>query len=140
MKVIKEGHFEAAHMLSYYSGRCNNLHGHSYKYRITFTADVVNDMVIDFRDIAHSIDVRFDHVIIFASNEAMSSAERELLDWARKYNKSYLQLEKGRPTAENIAEYIAQLPFELWDGLFEVKVELWETESSCVVAEVKQCE
>ena len=35
MKVTKEITFDVAHMLSYYEGRCANLHGHTYKLQVT---------------------------------------------------------------------------------------------------------
>ena len=35
MKVTKEVTFDSAHMLSNYSGKCQNLHGHTYKLQVT---------------------------------------------------------------------------------------------------------
>lgn len=35
MKVTKEITFDVAHILSYYEGKCANLHGHTYKLQVT---------------------------------------------------------------------------------------------------------
>ena len=50
MKVTKEITFDVAHMLSYYEGKCANLHGHTYKLQVTLEGNVgdVSHMVLDF--------------------------------------------------------------------------------------------
>ena len=40
MKITKEITFDSAHMLSNYNGKCNNLHGHTYKLQIEVEGDV----------------------------------------------------------------------------------------------------
>ena len=41
--------FAAAHFLTKYHGRCENLHGHNYKIIVTATGEVGDDgMVVDF--------------------------------------------------------------------------------------------
>jgi 6-pyruvoyltetrahydropterin/6-carboxytetrahydropterin synthase len=58
-------HFDAAHKLNDYIGACANLHGHSWKLKITVeTEELVNDMVIDFKDIKKAIDSCYDHKFI----------------------------------------------------------------------------
>ncbi len=41
--------FDAAHRVIDYKGKCENLHGHTYKLTVTITGDLKDDgMVIDF--------------------------------------------------------------------------------------------
>ena len=47
------GSFAAAHALRGYLGRCESLHGHNYKVRLTLIGDRLNDigLLCDFRDV-----------------------------------------------------------------------------------------
>jgi 6-pyruvoyltetrahydropterin/6-carboxytetrahydropterin synthase len=49
MLVSKEFTFDAAHFLTKYKGKCENLHGHTYRLRITVEGPIgEDDMVMDF--------------------------------------------------------------------------------------------
>ena len=50
MYLSREFRFDAAHNLVNYKGKCENLHGHTYKLKITLTGepDKENGMVLDF--------------------------------------------------------------------------------------------
>ena len=113
MFLTKEFKFDAAHNLINYHGKCEKLHGHTYKLAVTLKGTPDNeDMLIDFALVKQSVKElvlsRLDHAYI---NDIIS-----------------------QPTAENIALWI----FKTLDSplcrencrLFEVK--LWETESSFV--------
>lgn len=59
--LTRDFSFEAAHYLKGYDGGCANMHGHSYKLRVTLSGEVEVDaaaithvtdaMVIDFKDL-----------------------------------------------------------------------------------------
>ncbi len=52
MKVCKEFTFDAAHFLKNYKGKCENLHGHTYRLRITIDGSLKeNGLVMDFVEI-----------------------------------------------------------------------------------------
>ncbi len=58
IRITKIFHFEMAHALNNYDGLCRNIHGHSYKLRVTLIGQPSNDktspkkgMLIDFSDI-----------------------------------------------------------------------------------------
>ena len=52
MKISKEFTFDAAHYLTKYHGKCENLHGHTYRLRVTVEGDLgEEDMVMDFADL-----------------------------------------------------------------------------------------
>lgn len=137
MKITKEITFDSAHMLSDYQGKCNNLHGHTYKLQLTIEGktDSKTNMVLDFnivKDILNQVVMsNFDHAIIFSAPEFREESENELLEWARKYDKRHIVLYKGKSTCENMAPIIrdATQGFLKNHGYknFEVSVKLWET-------------
>ncbi len=52
MRVSKEFTFDAAHFLKDYHGKCENLHGHTYRLRVSVEGSVQkNGLVMDFVDI-----------------------------------------------------------------------------------------
>jgi 6-pyruvoyltetrahydropterin/6-carboxytetrahydropterin synthase len=103
MRLCREFYFDAAHYIPNYNGKCENLHGHTYKLEIVIEGDVKKDgMVIDFvkmKEIVETLIIeRLDHQ---ALNELFKN-----------------------PTAENILEWISvqlkeKLPLSslrLWEG------------------------
>lgn len=121
--VTKVFRFEACHHLPYYDGKCNNLHGHSYKLEVTVTGDITSDphspkrgMIVDFRDLKHMV-------------------TDSIID---KYDHSNLNDFFPNPTAEIMVESIgSQIMLVLHDYYIEsgkkldlVSVKLWETEDS----------
>jgi 6-pyruvoyltetrahydropterin/6-carboxytetrahydropterin synthase len=47
--VTKEFEFDAAHHLTKYYGKCERVHGHTYKLQVTLSGEMgANDMLIDF--------------------------------------------------------------------------------------------
>lgn len=111
-------HFDAAHQLKDYIGACANLHGHSWKLKITIeTQELVKDMVVDFKDIKKAIDERYDHKFI---NEMVN------------FN----------PTAENISEDVFELVKNIYNlrgqgNLAEkpavvITVTVWESDGASI--------
>lgn len=108
MQVSKEFTFDAAHFLTKYHGKCENLHGHTYRLRVTVEGEIQEDgMVVDFLEVKalvkEKILGKFDH--------------RNLNDFFEN------------PTAEFVAKYIWD---ELKPALNLCEVRLWETENSFV--------
>lgn len=128
MKVVKELTFDAAHMLSNYEGKCNNLHGHTYKVCVELSGECENRMLVDFNRIKAYFD-KFDHAIIFAGKNDREDAEAALLNWCEDWSKKYFVMPEGRPTAENMAEMFAK-DFLAIENVKEVKVWVWETPSA----------
>ena len=67
--------FEMAHALEGYDGLCKNIHGHSYKLRVTVVGMPVEDlqspkngMLIDFSDLKHIVEKnivsKYDHALV----------------------------------------------------------------------------
>lgn len=140
MKVTKEVTFDSAHMLSNYKGKCENLHGHTYKLQVTVDNPLQSEgneecMVMDFNTLKKAIDLvteSFDHAIIFSDMEYRGEAENALMDWADKYGMNYVIISAGKSTSECIATeikariscYLAEIPTP------SITVRIWETPTS----------
>lgn len=112
MTVVKEITFEAAHHLPN-TGKCSNLHGHSYKLQVGVEGEVVNGMVMNFADLKemlYEIHDQFDH-----------ANTNDLIKF---------------PSAENMVKFIwDELTVKLarYPGVKELKIiRLWETATSYV--------
>ena len=77
--LTKIFHFEAAHALNGYDGKCRNIHGHSYELRVTVKGMPLNEpgnpkngMVIDFHDLKQIVNQevvdKLDHAFIIGNN------------------------------------------------------------------------
>lgn len=52
MKIAKEFTFDSAHFLKDYHGKCERMHGHTYKMRVTVEGEIQkNGLVMDFSEI-----------------------------------------------------------------------------------------
>lgn len=140
MKVTKEVTFDSAHMLSNYQGKCENLHGHTYKLQVSIEAPLQNEgneecMVMDFNTLKNAIDTvtrAFDHTVIFSDAKYRSRAEDELLNWATTYGMNYVIIPEGKSTSECIAiEIKARLSCYLGNVTVpNITVRIWETPTS----------
>lgn len=66
MLLSKEFSFDSAHFLTKYHGKCERLHGHTYRLRVTVEGPVQADgMVMDFKELKALVKVkvidRYDH-------------------------------------------------------------------------------
>lgn len=118
-EVSVEANFAAAHQLRNYKGKCENLHGHNYKVRVTVGGPQLNStgLVADFGEVKgllREISERLDH----------------------QYLNELEPFTVWNPSAENIALYFYQeLDKGLREGKSEVPVSItqvivWETETS----------
>ncbi len=107
MLVSKEFSFDAAHNLINYQGKCEKLHGHRWKVRVTIKAPVnKNGIAYDFIQLEG-----------MAKKRAIS-----------KLDHSYLNDLLPQPSTENIALWIWEKLKDL--PLYEIKV--WESPTSSV--------
>lgn len=103
MRLCREFIFDAAHYIPHYKGKCEHLHGHTYRLEVVIEGGVKKDgMVIDFAKM----------------KEIVETQVLEKLD-----HQSLNELFEN-PTAEHILEWVAQqlkgtLPLyslRLWEG------------------------
>ena len=121
MLLTKEFVFDAAHNLVQYHGKCEKLHGHTYKLKVVIEGQPDSEgMIIDFLEVSKIVK---ENVI-------------SILDH------SYLNEIISQPSAENIALWIwEKLDDKLKRencNLYEIHV--WETATSCVVISRKDLE
>lgn len=113
MLISKEFKFDAAHNLVNYHGKCEKLHGHTYRLRVTLegTPDE-NGMILDFVEFKRSV------------NDLVIS----------KFDHTYINDTISQPSAENISLWIWKMLEKPLSGpnyhLHEIIV--WETEDSFV--------
>lgn len=113
MILIKEFEFDAAHYLPEYHGKCENLHGHTYKMVIKLNGKPDSEgMIMDFIQLKNLV-----------KEEVLNKLDHACLNDLLK-----------QPSAENIAVWVWQ---KLSDklkrdncSLFEVQI--WETKTSGV--------
>jgi 6-pyruvoyltetrahydropterin/6-carboxytetrahydropterin synthase len=116
-QVSVEGHFDAAHYLRGYGGKCENVHGHSFKVVVNLKASKLNEtgLAYDFVELKRHLGevlARFDHTSL---NDVPP-------------------FDKINPSSENIAVTIFdQLKGCFSGGISLSSVEVWESPQSRVV-------
>ncbi|WP_390404458.1 6-pyruvoyl trahydropterin synthase family protein [Lacticaseibacillus jixiensis] len=140
MQIDKQFKFEAAHCLDGHAGKCNNLHGHSYRFTVTLAGDLIASgssagMVCDFGDISRVVKAqvlaKLDHSFIYDRNNANEAQIAELLHQLGK--KVYAM--DTRSTAEHLCQEIASLIQPQLPALTQVTV--YETVSGSASWAVK---
>ncbi len=114
-EISVEESFAAGHALRNYRGKCEKVHGHNYKVRVTLEGETLNaaGLLVDFtelKSLLHSVVERLDH---------------EFLNDVPPFDKL-------NPSAENMARYFHE---EISKGLAArgvrvSSVKLWETDTS----------
>ena len=114
MILIKEFEFDAAHYLPEYHGKCENLHGHTYKLVVKLQGKPdAEGMIMDFIVLKQLV-----------KEQVLSKLDHALLN-------NILP----QPSAENIAVGVWQKLVDLVrkDNCQLYEIEVWETKTSGVV-------
>lgn len=130
MYLIKaQAHFDSAHFLSQYKGKCENIHGHRWVIEAQFSSEKLIDqgqlsgMVMDFKTAKTQLKTiadQYDHGFIYEKNSLPDTLIQEML----KMNFKLIEV-TFRPTAERFAEHIFHL---LRDNHYPVyQVTVYET-------------
>jgi 6-pyruvoyltetrahydropterin/6-carboxytetrahydropterin synthase len=87
-QVWVEESFAAGHALRGYRGKCENVHGHNYKVRVTLEGEALNSigLLVDFKDL----------------KEAMHATIRKL---DHQFINDVPPFDRLNPSAENLAKY-----------------------------------
>ncbi|KGQ63199.1 6-carboxy-5,6,7,8-tetrahydropterin synthase [Gallibacterium anatis 7990] len=134
LKVAKEFSFDMAHLLDGHDGKCQNLHGHTYKLQVIVSGETENSgakkgMVIDFSDLKKVVNdliiSPMDHAFIY---DQSSERETKIAQLLQQLNSKTFAL-PVRSTAENLAQFIFQRLKENV-GFHLHSVRLWETPTS----------
>ena len=113
-KLSVAKYFSAAHNLRNFKGKCENLHGHNWKVKVTLSGTKLNKtgMIMDFADIKVLLD------------QVLSKLDHTYLNEVPPFDKI-------NPTAENIAGYIFSMLKKKIKGVKMEEATVWESESSC---------
>lgn len=131
-KVSKEFSFDMAHILDGHDGKCQNLHGHTYKLQVEVNGDLVVDgakkgMVVDFTDVKRIVKAAIldpmDHAFIY---DTTSERECKIAALLNELNSKTFGI-PVRTTAEEMARFMFN---RLKDQLPISAIRLWETPTS----------
>ncbi len=114
LNITKTFTFDSAHHLNNYSGKCKNIHGHTYKLEVTVKGPVgKNGLVIDFHDLNDIVE-----------KNVLSHVDHKYLNDLFEFN----------PTCENLGLWIWDelLPEITEKGCCLEKIVLWETPTSYI--------
>lgn len=134
-KLKTESSFDAAHFLTDYHGKCENLHGHRWRV-VAYIARAElckegthKDMVLDFGEFkkeVRALTEEFDHSFIVEEGslqaQTLSCLENEGFT---------LTILPFRTTAENLAHYFYDRLAE--KGLPVSEIEVYETPNNCAI-------
>ncbi|MEG6566702.1 6-carboxytetrahydropterin synthase QueD [Thermoanaerobacterium saccharolyticum] len=112
MKVTKVFTFDSAHNLTKYNGKCENLHGHTYKLEVTVEGSMDDEgMVIDFAQLKAIVD-----------SEVVKKLDHTYLNDVLGFN----------TTCENIAMWMWKKldPLLKSERFHLFSIRLWETHTS----------
>ncbi len=111
-ELTVEDSFDAAHCLRGYFGKCEQLHGHTYKVQASLRKTELNEtgISIDFRDV--------------------KTALKEIIDFLdHKHLNEVPDFTDTNPSAENIAKFIYNSLKKTF-GQSVYRVTVWETPTS----------
>lgn len=135
-----ESCFDAAHFLTDYDGKCENLHGHRWRVVAYLATDKLQsegqmkDMVIDFGDFKQALrnlTEAFDHSFVVEEGSLMEKTIACLEE-----EEFRLSIVPFRTTAENFARYFAEKLIE--QGLPVSQVDVYETPNNCAIYQVER--
>ncbi|HLI30125.1 MAG TPA: 6-carboxytetrahydropterin synthase QueD [Terriglobia bacterium] len=114
-EVSVEYSFSAGHALRHYKGKCENVHGHNYRVRVTVEGEKLDraGLLVDFSELKTSLRAladRFDH----------------------QFMNDLKPFDEVNPSAENLAKYLCDGIASRLQGR-EIRlrsVTVWETDSS----------
>ncbi|MFA6528878.1 MAG: 6-carboxytetrahydropterin synthase QueD [Candidatus Gracilibacteria bacterium] len=112
MLISRDFKFDAAHYLPSYNGKCERLHGHTYKLRVTLEGEVGDEgMICDFAEIKRVVSAR-----------VLDELDHGDLNKVLKV-----------PSAENIAVWIWGKLKGRFGEVKLLEVAVWETEGCSVM-------
>jgi 6-pyruvoyltetrahydropterin/6-carboxytetrahydropterin synthase len=101
-RIAKDFHWEMGHRLPFHNGGCQNIHGHSYRMRVTVEGDLdENGMVLDYFDLKEIVEplvARIDHSFL------CDDRDEQMLEFFRANPLKHVVV-PFRTTAENLAQW-----------------------------------
>lgn len=134
IKITKIVHFEMAHAIYGYNGRCKDIHGHSYELHVSVAGQNTGEtyitgqgFVIDFKELKQLV---YKDIIDLLDHSLVLS-EAFLLNHPELLKEDHVLAWKHEPTAENILYYLKEkLDTVFPDHIRLVQLKLYETKDS----------
>jgi len=136
IRITKLFSFEMAHALENHDGMCQNIHGHSYKLRVTVKGEPTSNgnspkegMLMDFSDLKnivnHHIIEKYDHALVLKS-----TTNPQMIEMLKKqYQK--IEITNYQPTSEQLLlSFVSILQQVLPSNVQLFSLRLSETETS----------
>lgn len=145
MQVTKEFTFDSAHFLPRYYGKCEKMHGHTYRLLVTVEGEVgENGLVIDFvilkKIVKERVLNKLDHQVLNDVLDVPSAENTAIWIWNQLFDlKSHIAAQLDDPNLpQSITKYFKDQNkdgidvSEFSNQIQLVEVKLWETPTSSV--------
>jgi len=140
--VCKELCFDAAHRLYQYSGKCSKIHGHRYRVIVKLGYLAVDEVGIGFdfgrikSTLGEWLDQNWDHKLLLSFDDPLYRALKD----SGVVDPNDIFLTGGNPTAENMAELLAEEVATIWPEIAErlISIKVYETPTSSAEYVVKR--
>jgi 6-pyruvoyltetrahydropterin/6-carboxytetrahydropterin synthase len=134
IKLTKIFHFEMAHAIDGYNGKCKNIHGHSYELHVCVAEKTSREtyldapgFIIDFKELKQIVQEQIVQVL----DHSLVLSEAYLQKFPALIQLENLQVWKFEPTAENILFYIKEkLEIAMPSNVQLMQLKLYETKDS----------
>lgn len=137
IRITKQFNFETGHALYGYDGKCQNVHGHSYKLNVSVIGKPIADkdnvkygMVIDFGDLKKIVKTeivdKFDHATVFNKNTPHLELAKEL----QKRNHKVILVEYQPTSEQMVIDFAQKIKKHLPEDVQLHSLRLQETETS----------
>ena len=137
--ITKTGTFDAGHRVMYERFKCNNLHGHTYKYELTisYTNKLPLGYAIDFKEIKRTFMAVIEH--FFDHGMILNPADTHIINMCEQIGSKYWVMYDRNtnfrnPTVENICQEVFYTCLKVSDKLgYDIRMsrlDIWETPTS----------
>lgn len=112
IRITKEFTFEMAHALDFHTGKCKNIHGHSYTLSVRIFGNPIKDdisekgMVMDFSELKAIVNK---YIIDEVDHALMLHNESPYIELAKQNANQKLKLVDYQPTCENMLIHFSKL-------------------------------
>ena len=117
-EITAKDHFDAAHFLRGYNGKCANIHGHRWQVEVSLQGPELNELgiLVDFMDVKSML------------KEVMEVFDHKMVNDVPPFDRL-------NPTAENIARFVyeemsSKLNTQIKPGIVLTRATVWESESA----------